>query len=106
MKTFRTYVGAALLGLTSLVAATSPASAAAPCRDTHGRFIKCAAAAPAKRIAASSMSMAAAKPRAVAQSAPASRMQTAVVSHRAKPTAVTAPLKPGVKASPAVPHKG
>lgn len=106
MRTFRTYAGAALLGLTSLVAATAPASAAAPCRDTHGRFIKCAAAAPAKRIAASSVTMAAAKPRAAAQTAPASRVQTAVVSHRAKSTTVTAPFKPGVKASPTVPHKG
>lgn len=38
----------ALLLLAALGMVAAPVSAAKPCRDAHGKFMKCAAAAPAK----------------------------------------------------------
>ena len=105
MTNFRNLAAAMLLGVSAL-AVVAPANAAAPCRDAHGRFAKCAggavALAPRHAVTPTASHRSAAAP---ARTAPLTRTataRTATPAHAAaKPAHALAAAGP---AAPAV-HK-
>ncbi len=103
MHNFRTLATAMLFGASALTA-VAPVNAAAPCRNTHGQFIKCAGAKGASAPQKATASVAAQRPASV-RARDGSLTQVAasrtIVARRsvAKPTHGLAASRPRVQAA-------
>ncbi len=103
MNNFRTLATAMLLGVSALTV-VAPANAAAPCRDTHGQFTKCAggavALAPRHAVTpAPSRRSAAAPARTASLTRIATSRTTAPARTAAKPARALAAARPAAPAA-------